>query len=332
MKKLITILNFFIVTVILLSSSVLANNTSVQEEAYSSIIVNAAENAIDDFEQDLKDEKKQLLNMESILEGGNISLEFEEVLNLSKSSVQIGDKLYLEYTNAEKNEIYKLMTPNAQKMFEKNTNYFKKGNYNYYDTGRLRTLPIFIEQVGCYNYIQRTSLTEEGIATYDVLIKVRDTDKIYAKYSNALKLVYKDETGEWLIDSLKFKSKVEKDDTYPEYPVIEEKVKEEKYTNNKKETSKVDENKNTTNTVKEELNNNIVVSNNTVLKESNVINNINNTLQNNANQILETGTENNNELLKGNNLLIFLICCIVIVIIVLIIVACKKVKNKANKE
>lgn len=215
----------------------------------SDSILDAAQNAADKYGETSKNEQAELNKYEASLQGKTLVEKFKEKLDVYKDSVQIDNELYLKYSSAEKSDIYKLMTSNAQKIFEKNANYFKKSNAYYYDTGRLRTLPIIYYTDVLVSELELKSATENE-ATFDVLTKNIVSGDAVETYKNGLKIVKKD--GEWLIDSLKFKSTVEEFDYYPEFVEIE-----------KEETSKPEDKEN----IKDETVNNEKVDNETVENE-----------------------------------------------------------------
>lgn len=306
-------------------------NQLSNEMIYSNAILNHAQNAADKYWEEAEKEEEKLNNeygdylnkYEATLAAETLVEDLKEKLDVYKTSVQIDNKLYLKYSNTEKTNIYKLMTSNAQKIFEKNANYFKKSGANYYDTGRLRTLPIINYTDVLQSFLEVKSASESE-ATFDIIIKNIVSGDAVETYKNGLKIVKED--YEWLIDSLKFKSTVEEFDYYPEVVEIE---KEEPKTeeNNKTEDKKEETNKNETTT---NVNNN--VTNNTVGTEDKVenVNNINNeiNISNQATNATVTEKENNNTVIVKNALYV----ASAVLGFVLIFIVYKVVKYSKNEN
>lgn len=213
-------------------------NQLANEMIYSNAILNHAQNAADKYGEASKNEQAELNKYEASLNAKILVEDLKEKLDVYKKSVQIDNKLYLKYSKTEKDNIYKLMTSNAQKIFEKNANYLKKSNAYYYDTGRLRTLPIINYTDVLQSFLEVKSASESE-ATFDIIIKNIVSGDAVETYKDGLKIVKKD--GEWLIDSLKFKPTVEEFDYYPEFVEIEK--EEPSKTDDKKEETKKEENK-----------------------------------------------------------------------------------------
>lgn len=208
------------------------------DSAISDTILDAAQNAADKYGEASKNEEAELAKYEASLNAKILVEDLKEKLDVYRDSVQIDNKLYLKYSADEVYDIYMNMTSNSVKIFEKNTNYFKKSGYYYYDTGRLRTLPIINYTDVLQSFLEVKSASESE-ATFDIIIKNIVSGDAVETYKNGLKIVKKD--GEWLIDSLKFKPTVEEFDYYPEFVEIEK--EEPSKTDDKKEETKKEENK-----------------------------------------------------------------------------------------
>jgi len=301
-------------------------NQLENEMIYTNALLNATQNASDKYWEAQQKEEEALNKYEASWQAEWLVEEMKERLDVYKTSVQIDNKLYLKYSNTEKTNIYKLMTSNAQKTFEKNANYLKKSDANYYDTGRLRTLPIVNYTDTLQSVLEVTSASKSE-ATFDILIKNIYSGESVETYKNGLKIVKQD--GEWLIDSLKFKSTVEEFDYYPEFVEIEkEEAKTEE--NNKTEDKKEEANKNETIT---DVNNN--VTNNTVSTENKIenVDNVNNEIYttNQITDVTATEKENNNiSVIKKSLYVASAVLAVVLIFIVYKVVKYSKKDNDNN--